>query len=135
MRDVTCPVPGCTNTGDEHHTVCRMHRSRMTRTGTYDPRPPTTFPPTQAENGYLRISIPKTHPLAGRSTTRTWMHRVVLFDKIGFGPHRCHWCARHVNWRAGLLVDHLDDDRQNNAPDNLVPSCNGCNIRRAFAHP
>jgi len=65
--------------------------------------------------------------------------RLVLYEKIGPGPHRCHWCDAQVAWMAGggpgspgnLLVDHLDWDDQNDDPDNLVPSCNTCNSKRA----
>lgn len=64
------------------------------------------------------------------------MHRLNLFDRIGFGPHRCHWCSTPINWGLGvgkgvLVVDHVDADRSNNQPPNLVPSCHPCNIRRS----
>ena len=57
-----------------------------------------------------------------------------LFDKIGYGPHLCRWCGRHINWgRRGqvmLTVDHLDWDNQNDDPANLEPSCVSCNSKR-----
>lgn len=64
------------------------------------------------------------------------MSRLVLYEKIGPGPHPCHWCGRLVNWGIGitvdgLLADHLDWNHQNDAPENIVPSCNNCNTRRA----
>jgi hypothetical protein len=63
-------------------------------------------------------------------------HRVVLFDALGEGPHACHWCGRPLNWlkgsAAGLQVDHVDGDRQNNSLENLVPACIGCNSRRSW---
>lgn len=71
-------------------------------------------------------------------TVRIWEHRAVLFDRIGYGPHRCHWCGRCVRWVPGagggggdvLVADHVDGDRRNNDPGNLVPSCQGCNAHR-----
>lgn len=64
-------------------------------------------------------------------------HRIILYDAIGPGPHPCHWCGKLVDWRPGdgtkgdaLIVDHIDDDGQNNALDNLVVSCHRCNIQR-----
>lgn len=60
---------------------------------------------------------------------------MTLYDKIGPGGHLCRWCATPVNWTASggeelLITDHLDFDRANNDPANLVPSCNPCNVRR-----
>ena len=98
---------------------------------------------------YATIRVPVTHPLAsknasyqpGPGTVQMWKHRYVLFAKIGYGPHWCHWCGKNVNWQPGkrggggrcLVVDHVDDDRTNNDPANLVASCTGCNVHRA--HP
>lgn len=66
---------------------------------------------------------------------RQWIgeHRLVLFEKIGPGEHACHWCGVLVRWsrhraRDELVVDHLDRDVGNNAPDNLEPSCSRCNL-------
>ena len=78
------------------------------------------------------------HPLAHRGAVRE--HRKVLYDAVGPGPHECHWnetygCGRiSLEWGGlqgdSLCVDHLDHDRTNNAPENLVPSCIACNLRR-----
>ena len=80
---------------------------------------------------YRMIELPEDHPLCppGR---RTHLHRVVLWDKIGPGPHPCHHCGELVNWEpgrtgGGLVADHLDRNKLNNNPDNLVPSCFRCN--------
>ena len=65
-----------------------------------------------------------------------YVHRVILLESIGPGTHPCHWCGRLVDWdaprnaRNSLLVDHLDQDRENNDPSNLVPSCQMCNSSR-----
>lgn len=68
---------------------------------------------------------------------RIYKHRKLLFDKIGYGPHRCYWCNSFINWNYGgktsefcLVVDHLDNNKGNNSIDNLVPSCHGCNCSR-----
>jgi hypothetical protein len=59
-------------------------------------------------------------------------HRVVLYEKIGSGPHSCHWCGVTLRWggRGGINADHVDFDKLNNDPENLVPSCLVCNIQR-----
>lgn len=75
----------------------------------------------------------KNHPLSTPSG-RIPEHRVILYDKIGPGPHPCHHCGKPVDWmpgrhtaRGALVADHLDDDSLNNDPANLVPSCHPCN--------
>lgn len=85
--------------------------------------------------GYRMVSRPG-HPIASK-LGRVLEHRAVLFDAIGPGPHPCHWCGWSVNWKSDaggrINVDHLDDNRLNNALDNLVPSCMDCNTRRSKA--
>lgn len=79
------------------------------------------------------------HPLlSSEKSHNVGTHRIVLWDKIGPGTHPCYHCGRLVTWRPGrsrgdkdaLVVDHLDNDSRNNDPDNLVPSCFGCNAHR-----
>lgn len=91
---------------------------------------PRRQPRLDKSRGYLKITIPVDHPLFRPSSRSTGAHRVILFDCIGYGPHRCHWCGSHVNWRAGLVVDHLDDIKTNNDSENLVPACMPCNTGR-----
>lgn len=81
------------------------------------------------------------HPLANKNGTAR-EHRIILFDRIGPGSHPCHWCGKAVTWRypgadwgtprgCGVLItDHLDGDKRDNSPDNLVPSCHRCNVWR-----
>ena len=81
------------------------------------------------------------HPLAGKNG-RVFVYRILLYEKIGSGPHTCHWCGDPVEWTRGhagrgcfagaLAVDHLDGDMHNNDPANLVPSCNDCNSLRGY---
>lgn len=81
------------------------------------------------------VTVHKDHPIAPTSG-RVAYCRLALFDKIGPGTHSCHWCGGQVTWKIGrafdaLVVDHLDWNPQNDAAENLVPSCNSCNARRA----
>jgi len=85
-----------------------------------------------------RMRTARGHPLAPPSGIVA-ISRLNLYDKIGPGPHNCHWCGAWVAWVSGgspgtagsLLVDHLDWDNQNDDPSNLVPACNTCNSKRA----
>ena len=90
-------------------------------------------------DGYIQLGLPD-HPLAD-SRGIVYVHRMVLFDSIGPGPHKCHWCSAPVRWVIGdgpkgvgvegaLITDHLDFDPSNNDPANLVPTCNPCNCQR-----
>lgn len=88
-------------------------------------------------NGYFILHGHKDHPLADKAGNLA-EHRKVLYDKIGPGPHPCHWnaiskCGKlSMEWGGvgGICVDHLDDVKTNNDPLNLVPSCRGCNGSR-----
>jgi hypothetical protein len=73
------------------------------------------------------------HPLA-RPTRWGAQHRMNLYDRIGEGPHVCHWCGCAVEWGRNLHADHLDHNRANNSPENLVAACEACNSRRWKKH-
>lgn len=87
---------------------------------------------------YRRMRYLPTHPLAG-STGLVSDARVVLYEKVGPGWHRCHWCEARIRWVVGtrgnardsLIADHVDSNPLNDDPANLVPSCGPCNGSRA----
>jgi len=81
------------------------------------------------------------HPLASPKDGRILEYRYILYEAIGPGVHKCHWCPNEVEWvlRVGsgssvgeLVVDHLDGDMHNNSPENLVVSCNNYNTLRGL---
>ena len=75
-------------------------------------------------DGYKRVSA-RGHPLAGRDG-RVLEHRLVLYDRLGPGPHPCARCGRSLEWRQ-LDVDHVNADPSDNRPENLQPCCAKCN--------
>lgn len=88
------------------------------------------------DDGYMQLGKPD-HPLAD-SRGIVYIHRMVLFDAIGWGPHPCHWCAKPVGFQVKkgpggwgtLIVDHADFNTSNNVLTNLLVSCNPCNATR-----
>jgi len=77
------------------------------------------------------------HPLAG-AQGKVGAHRVALFEKLGPADQPCHWCGLVLPWLGGaakaINADHLDGDRLNNDPRNLVPACLQCNTKRGRRH-
>lgn len=136
-RGLSCGVAGCE---DPRYALgfCVMHYTRLRSTGeTGGPaRTKGRWGDGSVTRGY-RVHRHPGHPLA-RAQDKVYEHRVVLYERIGPGPHRCNWCARTVDWEptdevALLVADHLDGDGLNNAPENLVPSCIPCNAARELA--
>ena len=79
--------------------------------------------------GYVVLQA-RDHPLA-HPNGEVLEHRKVLYDQLGPGPHPCRWCGERLDWDE-LTVDHLNGDRIDNWPDNLVPACRPCNSRRTW---
>lgn len=61
--------------------------------------------------------------------SRVYEHRAVYHAEHGEGPFSCNWCGVEVTWQT-MHVDHVDDDKANNDPSNLVASCPTCNQGR-----
>lgn len=134
-NNATCSVMGCMNpTRTSSAQLCGKHYHRWYRHGTTDKTVISDgeHPTAQPGKKYRTTQQPD-HPLAP-PCGRMMVHRIVLFDLIGYGPHHCHWCGCVVNWNdqtSNLEADHLDFDKWNNHPENLVPACHGCNSGRA----
>lgn len=128
-----CCVDGCDrNVSRVSSMMCETHYYRKRRTGqTSDPLYKHWHVGT---GGYLTRKIIG-HPVAS-ATGIVYQHRFVLFEKIGFGIHSCHWCKCEIEWKATgkrkLVVDHLDGVKSNNAIENLVQSCHNCNANRGL---
>lgn len=134
MSNPTCTAPDCEKPARSATAEwCPMHYHRMYRHGSLDRT--ATKVRVGAPRRYRTIAA-KGHPLAGVNG-RAYEHRVVLYDVIGPGVHECHWCGGSVEWLpkgapGELQPDHLNNDGGDNRPENLVPSCRGCNTTRAL---
>jgi len=55
-----------------------------------------------------------------------------LFNDFGHALDKCEICGKPWNWDAiySSHVDHIDNDKSNNKPENLRPLCNSCNVKR-----
>lgn len=128
---LTCQTDGCSETVN-CRWLCYEHYKASLKRVRKEPRVKASH---MTQDGYRLIDA-RDHPLVNVQGY-AYEHRLVLFDKIGPGWHPCHWCAEPVTWdvrnvgEAGCLtVDHLDAQRLNNVPENLVPSCIQCNSAR-----
>lgn len=83
---------------------------------------------------YIGFEHPATHP-----SGFTRLHRIVLWDKlkkagIDHESIPCHWCNTILTWNQ-VKTDHLNWQKADNHPENLVPSCHPCNAKRRMPVP
>lgn len=136
-----CSIEGC-KCEARSRGWCQKHYSRFLRHGDPSKAAWTWSPFEKLErstgHGYI-TQRNSDHPLARNG--RIYKHRKVLYDTIGEGPHPCHWCQIPLMWSAPgdswrsskcIQVDHVNSDKSNNTPDNLVPSCRKCNTNRGL---
>lgn len=122
----------CENCGNTYERPPSLLGSYCSPRCAYDHRS------TKRPRKHRQMRIAPTHPLAppGGYISEA---RIVLYAKIGSGPHPCHWCSRAVDWTVGqrgnlrdaLVADHVNSDPLDDRPENLVPACGTCNGERA----
>lgn len=114
--------------------LCDTHYYRVRRNGTLDLLPVRNAYKHSA--GYVVCRYPN-HPLARtKGSAKNWVfeHRVIAYEKYGPTELSCHWCGVPIVWKT-LHVDHLNEDKTDNDPSNLVVSCKQCNRARGQMKP
>jgi len=60
-------------------------------------------------------------------------HTVVAYAKYGDTLPNCELCDKELYWGGrSTHIDHMDNNKSNNNPENLRPLCNGCNSSRPY---
>jgi hypothetical protein len=128
----TCSTEGCEKKANRKNGLCEACYCYAWRTGrARDPkRKPYKMKTTAA--GYRVLRVPG-HPLAN-SNGDVSHHRLVAFaTHSGICPP-CYWCGSLLEWE-GTHIDHLNDQKSDNRPENLVVSCPNCNRARGAMLP
>lgn len=109
--------------------LCQKHYFRIRRNGTVERRAIGGAMKYVTPNGYVTLRMPD-HPLANKGGL-VFEHRFVMWPIVGADCRPCELCAKPQTW-ATCHVDHVDENRLNNDPENLRILCRGCNVKRGF---
>lgn len=123
-----CSVDDCSMSANRVGAgMCEKHYMRMRRNG-QTAKLDMVKPGLLTHSHGYKLAHEPNHSLR-RSSSRVYEHRVVYHAHHGDGPFPCHWCSAVVTW-DDMHVDHLNDIKDDNSPDNLVASCPTCNQAR-----
>lgn len=122
-------IRGCGRKTGTRKELCEACYAYERRVGNVGPAPKKRCGRFVTKDGYVRIRL-EGHILC-TGDGMAYEHRVVLHERLGDEPSTsCHWCgAVLVGWRA-IVVDHLNEQKADNRPENVVPTCNRCNRAR-----
>ncbi len=125
-----CSAEGCERDAMyKAAALCQMHYFRVRRAGPTTKKVVVRTGRFITPNGYIRICLPSC-PLACKRGY-VFEHRAVMLEKVRGECRACELCGKEETWET-CHVDHIDDNRQNNSPDNLRILCRGCNVKRGF---
>jgi len=123
----TCIVKNCDIAASRSKaTLCEMHYMRMYRNGTFE----KIHVPSERLNhshGYI-INYAPSHPLA-QQNGRVFEHRRIYHDCVSKTVDCCSLCGGDISWGT-CHIDHINNNKQDNRPENLRATCTTCNTRR-----
>lgn len=126
-----CNTPGCEEKATRVSVgLCEACYCQLRRTGSVARKPLKGWTRTAA--GYVRVAAPA-HPMSDKAGW-VYEHRKVMYDQLGPGPQACYWCGLTLSWED-VVIDHLNEIKDDNSPRNLVVSCNDCNRARGAMLP
>ncbi len=127
-----CRNPQCSNPATRIGSgYCETCYGRLRRTGNLNQRVPNYRYVTGA--GYIKLYKPQ-HPLAD-SFGNVFEHRYVVYENHSGDTLSCFWCGQYLLSWDTIIIDHLNEDKQDNRAANLVISCNNCNRARGAFIP
>ena len=129
-----CSIIGCdTFSRYKLDDVCQKHYFRMRRTGSYrlsgKKLKNGERKPVLDASGYVLV-LNKECPIS-RKSGLILEHRLIVYGVYGDNMPSCDFCGKRSSWDSrSSHVDHINEIKSDNRPENLRVLCNGCNTRR-----
>lgn len=124
-----CKISGCRSPALRNKfTVCEAHYCMHRRTGSYEGK---IRNPRATDGTYVRIigKGSQEHPMASQKSKVLYEHRMVAYDSRNGVCEECFWCGKELTWES-CVIDHLNEHKHDNRPENLLISCTHCNRAR-----
>jgi len=103
-----------------------MHYMRMYRYGRLDKKKRKYR--FVSDNGYYCIHEPE-HPLVSKNGY-VYEHRYVYYNEVSKDTGDCRMCGKELTW-VSACIDHINENKKDNRPENLRPLCMQCNAQRS----